>query len=90
MPDPSITQSTGTADSAVGQNLNQAFTPPPNDTETGGGAPTPTAQQQTQQEEDAVEVANQNTAGTAISQQSNDIELKTTQSDPQRASAVCK
>lgn len=90
LPDSAIIQTTGTPDSAVGQNLNQAFTPPPNNAEPGSTAPTPTAQQQAQQEEEAVEVANQSTAGTTISQQSNDIELKTTQSDPQRASAVCK
>lgn len=90
LPDSAIIQTTGDADSAVGQNLNQAFTPPPNNTEPGSTAPTPTAQQQAQQEEEAVEVANQSAAGTTISQQSNDIELKTTQSDPQRASAVCK
>ncbi|MCR2746559.1 hypothetical protein [Limnobacter parvus] len=72
----------------VNQNLDQAFAPPSStatQTDTSG---TGTTQQR--QEEEAVEVANQSTAGTTMSQQSNDIELKTTQSDPQRASAVCK
>lgn len=91
----SLTQSTGTDNTSVGQNLNQAFTPTSsststNSTEPSSGTTSTSSTQQTQQEEEAVEVANQSTAGTTISQQSNDIELKTTQSDPQRASAVCK
>jgi filamentous hemagglutinin family protein len=89
----SLTQSTGTDSTAVGQNLNQAFTPTStstSSTEPSSGTTSTSSTQQTQQEEEAVEVANQSTAGTTISQQSNDIELKTTQSDPQRASAVCK
>ncbi|MAZ09126.1 MULTISPECIES: filamentous hemagglutinin N-terminal domain-containing protein [unclassified Limnobacter] len=89
----SLTQSTGTDSTAVGQNLNQAFTPTStstSSTEPSTGTTSTSSTQQTQQEEEAVEVANQSTAGTTISQQSNDIELKTTQSDPQRASAVCK
>lgn len=89
----SLTQSTGTNSTAVGQNLNQAFTPTSTSTgttEPSSGTTSTSSTQQTQQEEEAVEVANQSTAGTTISQQSNDIELKTTQSDPQRASAVCK
>lgn len=88
-----LTQSTGGESDAVSQNLNQAFTPAStstSSTEPGTGTTSTTSAQQTQQEEEAVEVANQSTAGTTISQQSNDIELKTTQSDPQRASAVCK
>ncbi|MGV3468906.1 two-partner secretion domain-containing protein [Limnobacter sp.] len=87
----SLTQSTGTNSTAVGQNLNQAFTPTStSSTSTTSSGTSGTQSTSTQQEEQAVEVANQNTAGTTISQQSNDIELKTTQSDPQRASAVCK
>lgn len=89
----SLTQSTGTDSTSVGQNLNQAFTPTSTSTgttEPSSGTTSTSSTQQTQQEEEAVEVANQSTAGTTISQQSNDIELKTTQSDPQRASAVCK
>ena len=89
----SLTQSTGTDSTSVGQNLNQAFTPTStstSSTEASSGTTSTSSTQQTQQEEEAVEVANQSTAGTTISQQSNDIELKTTQSDPQRASAVCK
>lgn len=83
------TGSTGTVDSTVDQNLNQAFTPPPSTSSTQPSSDTTTTQQ-TQQEQEAVEVANQSTAGTTVSQQSSDIELTTTQSDPQRASAVCK
>jgi len=89
----SLTQSTGTDSTSVGQNLNQAFTPTSTSTgttEPSSGTTSTTSTQQAQQEEEAVEVANQSTAGTTISQQSNDIELKTTQSDPQRAAAVCK
>lgn len=86
---PLVVGSTGTSDSVVNQNLDQAFAPPSSSTNTAGPTGTSTTQQ-TQQEDEAVEVANQSTAGTTISQQSNDIELKTTQSDPQRASAVCK
>ncbi|WP_306482261.1 filamentous hemagglutinin N-terminal domain-containing protein [Limnobacter sp.] len=88
-----LTQSTGGESDAVSQNLNQAFTPTStstSSTEPSTGTTSTSSTQQTQQEEEAVEVANQSTAGTTISQQSNDIELKTTQSDPQRASAVCK
>ncbi|VWX36545.1 conserved exported hypothetical protein [Limnobacter sp. 130] len=83
-----LTQTTGTSDSTVGQNLNQAFTP--TSTSTSTTSTSPSSSSTPQQEEQAVTVANQNTGGTTISQQSNDIELKTTQSDPQRASAVCK
>jgi len=87
----SLTQSTGTNSTAVGQNLNQAFTPTStSSTSTTSSGTSSTQSTSTQQEEQAIEVANQSTAGTTISQQSNDIELKTTQSDPQRASAVCK
>jgi len=85
-----LTQTTGTSGSTVGQNLNQAFTPTSTSTSTtstrSSGATTTT----TQQEKQAVTTANQSTGGTTFSQQSNDIELKTTQSNPQRASAVCK
>jgi len=87
----SLTQSTGTNSTAVAQNLNQAFTPTStSSTSTTSSGTSSTPGSTTQQEEQAVEVANQSTAGTTISQQSNDIELKTTPSDPQRASAVCK
>jgi filamentous hemagglutinin family protein len=85
-----LTQTTGTSGSTVGQNLNQAFTPTSTSTSTTSTSPSSSSNTTTQQEEQAVTVANQNTGGTTISQQSNDIELKTTQSDPQRASAVCK
>jgi hypothetical protein len=90
---PALTQTTGTTDSAVSQNLNQAFTPTAtttSSTEPSSDTSSTSTTQQTQQEEEAVEVANQSTAGTTISQQSNDIELTATKSDPQRASAVCK
>ena len=43
-----------------------------------------------QQEQEAVEVANQSTGGATVSQQSSSIELQSTPSDPQRASAVFK
>lgn len=87
---PLTSGSTGTTDSVVNQNLDQAFAPTTNSSTTPTGSNTTSDPQTTQQEEEAVEVANQNTAGTTISQQSNDIELKTTPSDPQRAAAVCK
>jgi len=70
--------------------LNQAFVPTTNGSTSSTGNNTTSGTQTTQQEKNAIEVANQNTAGTTISQQSNDIELKTTPSDPQRAAAVCK
>jgi len=82
--------STGTTDSVVNQNLDQAFATTTNSSTKPSGSNTASNIQTTLQEEDAVEVANQNSAGTTISQQSNDIVLKTTPSDPQRASAVCK
>jgi len=87
---PLPTGNTGTSDSVVNQNLSQAFVPTTNSSTSSTGNNTTSGTQTTQQEEEAVEVANQNTAGTTISQQSNDIELKTTPSDPQRAAAVCK
>jgi hypothetical protein len=83
---PLLTTTTGSTDSAVSQNLNQAFVPTSDTTTTQPSSTTTT----TQQEQDAVEVANQSTGGATVSQQSSSIELQTTPSDPQRASAVCK
>lgn len=85
-----LTQTTGTSGSTVGQNLNQAFTPTSTSTSTTSTSSSGTTTTSTQQKKQAVTTANQSTGGTTISQQSNDIELKTTQSNPQRASAVCK
>jgi filamentous hemagglutinin family protein len=94
---PILTGSTGSTDSVISQSLEQAFTPTSSSVPTSltqpastSGSTTTDSSQQTQQEEDAVEAANQNTAGTLISQQNMNIELKSIQSDPQRASAVCK
>lgn len=85
------TGSTGTTStSTINQNLDQAFTPPPSTTTTQSSSTSSSSTTTSTQEEEAVEVANQSTAGTTVSQQSNDIELQSTQSDPQRASAVCK
>lgn len=86
----SLTQTTGNSGSSVGQNLNQAFTPTSTSTSTTSSGSNDSNPITPQEEEQAVAVANQSTGGTTISQQSNDIELKTTQSNPQRASAVCK
>lgn len=74
---------TGTTDSVIGQNLDQAFTPQNTTT-------TQTSTTSTQQEDEAVVTADQSTGGTVNSQQSSNIELTSTPSDPQRASAVCK
>jgi hypothetical protein len=84
------TGSTGTTStSTVNQNLDQAFTPPPSTTTTESSTTSSSTTTSTE-EEQAVEAANQSTSGTTVSQQSGDIELQSTQSDPQRASAVCK
>lgn len=87
---PLPTGNTGTSDSVVNQNLSQAFVPTTNSSTTPVGNDTTSGTQTTEQEKEGVEVANQNTAGTIISQQSNNIEFKTTPSNPQRAAAVCK
>ncbi|HEX4843114.1 MAG TPA: filamentous hemagglutinin N-terminal domain-containing protein [Limnobacter sp.] len=86
--------STGsTSTTPVTQNLQQAFVQP---TSTSTTSDTSTSNTQTsstatpQEEKQAVETANQSTSGTTVSQQSNDIELKSTSSDAQRPSAVCK
>jgi filamentous hemagglutinin family protein len=81
---PLLTTTTGSTDSAVSQNLTQAFVPTSTTTTTQPTSTTP------QQEQEAVEVANQSTGGATVSQQSSSIELQSTPSDPQRASAVCK
>ena len=79
---PVITESTGSMDSVVNQNLTQAFFPSQTQ-------PDSTSQPTTdQQQSEALEIANQ--SGTTVSQQSQEIELRATQSNPQRASAVCK
>lgn len=84
------TGSTGSSStSTVNQNLDQAFAPPPSTTTTESGTTSSSTTTSTE-EEQAVEAANQSTSGTTASQQSNDIELQSTKSDPQRASAVCK
>jgi len=83
---PLVTTTTGSTDSTVSQNLNQAFVPTNTTTTTQPASTTTT----TQQEQEAVEVANQSTGGATVSQQSSSIELQSTPSDPQRASAVCK
>lgn len=84
--------STGTTDSTVSQNLNQAFTQIPTvttltaspTTNTSGPAP------RQAEEERVAQAASQGVAGTTISQQTNDIELRSVPSDPQRPGAVCK
>lgn len=85
------TGSTGTTStSTINQNLDQAFTTPTSTTTTQSSSTTSSSTTTSTEEEQAVEAANQSTAGTTVSQQSGDIELQSTQSDPQRASAVCK
>ena len=81
---PLLNTTTGSTDSTVSQNLTQAFAPTSTTTTTQPASTTP------QQEQEAVEVANQSTGGSTVSQQSSSIELQSTPSDPQRASAVCK
>lgn len=81
---PLLNTTTGTTDSVVSQNLTQAFVPSSTTTTTQPSSTTP------QQQQEAVEVANQSTGGATVSQQSSSIELQSTPSNPQRASAVCK
>ncbi|HEX4916670.1 MAG TPA: filamentous hemagglutinin N-terminal domain-containing protein [Limnobacter sp.] len=86
--------STGsTTTTPVNQNLQQAFVQPTSTTTTSDTSTSNTQSSSTttpQEEQQAVETANQSTSGTTVSQQSNDIELKSTSSDAQRPSAVCK
>jgi len=94
------TSSTGENTSAVGQNLNQAFVPPPSfsadstqQTFGDSGAQTSTQGSGTTDQperEQAVDAANQSTGGEPVSQRSGNIQMSQTKSNPERAAAVCK
>ncbi len=98
---PVSTVSTGSNTSPVGQNLNQAFVPPPSQTSSSNTSPNQPAPQpadaqqststtEQQEREQAVEVASQSTGGAPASERSNNIQMSQTKSNPKRAAAVCK